>query len=477
MQPAMTARAALVVIAVGAAVLLASGSPAVDAAIVPTPTPERFELEFWRSIKDSEDPEDYEAYLEAYPEGRFAPLAKRRAKSLREKEAQAPARAAVSVDIEEMDREYEVLRNASLREGPTSSSERLGTVAGGTRVIVTGRVVDGKWFRVETLDGESGFVFGKLLREIEPTAAATQSAAPSAPKKAPEAQARKQAAPSPTKKKSPKQKQPSPTKKKYPKQKQQVAKAEPAPSPSAVPQPADELRTFTDCEGCPEMVVIPPGRFVMGTDGGVPNEAPAHRVKIDYPFAIGRYEVTWAQWKRCVDAGGCDYMPDMEGMSADAPVHHLSWADAQQYVRWLSKKTGKEYRLPSEAEWEYAARGGTSTKYWWGDKPGKGKANCKGCGDPWDKKHPAEVDAFAPNPFGLYGMSGGVWEWASDCWFNDHEGAPKDGRPRDRSNCIKRVIRGGSWRNDPSYVHSASRFNYDANVRYSVHGFRVARKM
>ena len=142
----------------------------------------------------------------------------------------------------------------------------------------------------------------------------------------------------------------------------------------------------------------------------------------------------------------------------------------------MSSITGKKYRLPTEAEWEYAARAGTTGKYWWGDKGNAGKADCKDCGGTWDRKSPADIDAFPANPFGLHGMNGGVWEWVNDCWNNSHQGAPSNGRSRDAEDCRVRVIRGGSWRNDTSYVTSTSRFKYDADVRYLLNGFRVARE-
>ena len=164
-------------------------------------------------------------------------------------------------------------------------------------------------------------------------------------------------------------------------------------------------------------------------------------------------------------------------MTATSPVYNLSWLDSQQYAKWLSKKTGKKYRVPSEAEWEYAARAGTKTEYWWGNAVGEGKANCKNCGGDWNRKRPAVVDSFAANAFGLQGMNGSVWEWVADCWYDSYKGAPADGKARQRSDCQSRVLRGGSWRNDGGYARSASRFNYDHDVRYVLNGFRVARNM
>jgi len=225
------------------------------------------------------------------------------------------------------------------------------------------------------------------------------------------------------------------------------------------------------------MIALPPGSFTMGSNGGDPSEHPAHTVKIGYSFAISRFEVTVAEWKACHAAGGCDYLPNRKGMTATSPIYNLSWLDAVKYSKWLSKTTGKNYRLPTEAEWEYAARAGTKTEYWWGDEIGQGMANCKNCGGEWNRKRPASVDTFDANAFGLQGMNGSVWEWVADCWFDSYAGAPGDGSARDRKACQSRVLRGGSWRNDASYARSASRFNYDNDVRYVLNGFRVARDM
>jgi formylglycine-generating enzyme required for sulfatase activity len=153
----------------------------------------------------------------------------------------------------------------------------------------------------------------------------------------------------------------------------------------------------------------------------------------------------------------------------------VSWNDAQQYARWLSSITKKKYRLPTEAEWEYAARAGASTRFWWGNQFIPGMANCKDCGDGSDPHQPMKVASFAPNSFGLYDMTGGVAQWVSDCWHKDYHGAPKDGSSWEAPNCRERVLRGGSWRNDSSYARAASRSRYDPGVRYLAHGLRIAR--
>ena len=207
----------------------------------------------------------------------------------------------------------------------------------------------------------------------------------------------------------------------------------------------------------------------MGSDDD-PSEKPIHHVTIK-PFAISKFPVTVREWNACVAAKGCTYVPTGKD---DAPVANVSWADAQQFVEWLSKVTQKPFRLPSEAEWEYAARGGTRTKFWWGDQLQADMANCKGCNEPYDTTQPLKVGSFKPNPLGLYDMGGNVDQWVDDCWHNNYQGAPSNGSAWIDNNCPSHVIRSGSWKNDPSYVRPSSRDHYDTSVRYPTHGFRVA---
>ena len=214
----------------------------------------------------------------------------------------------------------------------------------------------------------------------------------------------------------------------------------------------------------------------MGSNTGDSSEKPAHTVAIGTPFAIGKTEVTVAQWNMCVDAGGCPRITfDTKPADPNTPARNLSWDDAQQYVKWLTAVSGKPFRLPTEAEWEYAARGGRVTRYWWGEQFSPGHANCKDCGEPWRADGPANVASFTANPYGLHDMSGSVWEWVSDCWHGSYKGGPIDGSAWDEPGCRVRVIRGGSWRDGASYMPATTRFKYDASVRYSQHGLRVAR--
>ena len=219
----------------------------------------------------------------------------------------------------------------------------------------------------------------------------------------------------------------------------------------------------------PAMVSVPGGTFTMGSNDDV-SEKPIHRVAIK-PFSISKFPITNREWKECVAAKACDYVPDGND---DAPVANISWNDAQQFIEWLSKVTQKTYRLPSEAEWEYAARGGTQTKYWWGDQFKSDMANCKGCAAAYDSTQALKVGSFKANPFGLHDMGGNVDQWAEDCWHRDYQGAPIDGSAWTDKTCASHVIRSGSWKNDTNYVRPASRDHYDTGIRYPTHGFRVA---
>ena len=219
----------------------------------------------------------------------------------------------------------------------------------------------------------------------------------------------------------------------------------------------------------PEMVSIPAGTFAMGSDDD-PSERPNHRVAIK-SFAISKFPITVREWNACVAGKSSSYTPTGKD---DAPVTNLSWTDAQQYVEWLSKVTQKPFRLPTEAEWEYAARGGTRSKFWWGDQLQVAMANCRGCNEPYETSHPLKVGSFKPNPFGLYDMGGNIHQWVADCWHNNYQGAPSDGSAWVENDCLSRVIRSGSWKNDPSYVRPSNRDHYDATVRYPTHGLRVA---
>ena len=238
--------------------------------------------------------------------------------------------------------------------------------------------------------------------------------------------------------------------------------------------------TFRDCEQCAEMVVVPAGRFRMGdlSGDGAGDERPVHDVTIAAPFAVGKYEVTFAEWDACMAGGGCTHRPDDKGWGRGTrPVINVSWDDAQEYVRWLSRETDKTYRLLSEAEWEYVARAGSTTQYYWGNDRYGNRAVCTTCGSQWDQKSTAPVGSFKPNAFGLFDTAGNVLEWVKDCWNENYSGAPADGSARTSGDCSMRVVRGGSWNVNSSVLRSAERFRYDPRVRPDDIGIRVARRL
>ena len=237
--------------------------------------------------------------------------------------------------------------------------------------------------------------------------------------------------------------------------------------------------TLRDCPECPEMVVVPEGSFLMGSTSEDDDERPVHEVTIVRPFAVGVYEVTFAEWDACVSDGGCGgYRPSDNSWGRGVrPVINVSWDDAQAYVAWLSRKTGEAYRLLSEAEWEYVARAGTTTRYWWGRGIGENRANCDGCGSRWDNERTAPVGSFSPNAFGLQDVHGNVWEWVEDCWNESYNGAPSNGSAWESGECSRRVLRGGSWFGEPGDLRSALRIRYSTGDRFSSFGFRVARTL
>ena len=221
----------------------------------------------------------------------------------------------------------------------------------------------------------------------------------------------------------------------------------------------------------PETVAIPGGTFAMG--GEDDSEQPVHQVSIR-PFAMGKYPVTVGEWKACVAAGSC---ADIAAGSDDQPVTNASYDDAQAYLGWLAKVTGKAFRLPTEAEWEYAARAGRRSKYWWGDRMRPGMANCKGCNtasEASDAAQPLKVGSFAANPFGLFDMGGEVAQWVADNWHKSYKGAPADGEAWLDDGSYARVIRSGSWSNGAADARAGSRDRYDGRIRHPTLGFRVA---
>jgi formylglycine-generating enzyme required for sulfatase activity len=368
--------------------------------VLPKDGAEQYELSFWESIRDSNHVSDYEAYLQAYPKGRFAALARARIERLRTAAPKAETPAEPS--------------RPAARPAPAEQA--------------------------------------KPAQKPQP-----EQARPAAPASRPVPE---QARPAPSVKTVPDQARPAPD--------------APAPPPRPSAAGAVAAGEIRDCSACPVLISLPRGSYVMGSNVSDPSEKPAHQVTLGAPFAIGKFEVTVEQWNACADASAC---PRLSGDASRprAPVRDVSWDDTQLYLKWLSKQTGKSYRLPTEAEWEFAARGGTASRYWWGDQMRAGQANCKDCGQPWQADAPVNVGSFAANAYGLHDMNGSVWEWVSDCWHASYRDAPNNGRSWEEPNCRVRVIRGGSWREGADYMPVSTRFKYDASVRHTQNGFRVAR--
>ncbi len=258
-------------------------------------------------------------------------------------------------------------------------------------------------------------------------------------------------------------------------------------APVAVPFEGEVFRdALKDGGEGPEMVVLPVGIFSMG-DLSIDSRLVmverdsrlvmirhpiVRQVMIRRPIAMGKYEVSFADYDRFVMATGAD-IPDDEGWGRGTrPVINVSQEDTQAYAAWLSAQTGKRYRLPTEAEWEYAARAGTTTKYSWGDDIGRNRANCNSCGSEWGGEKTAPVGSFAANPFGLYDMHGNVWEWVEDC-YGHYTDAPTDGSARTGCDEALAVLRGGAWLYGPQWLLSAFRFWGGPSDRYSFVGFRL----
>ena len=258
-----------------------------------------------------------------------------------------------------------------------------------------------------------------------------------------------------------------------------TAKHHPAPD-------ASKPMIVKDCRDCPEMVAVPAGEFMMGSPGTEPHRGTEaqHVVTIFRAFGVSRFEITFAEWDACVKDGGCDgYRPDAPWGRGRMPVVNVNFKNATAYADWLSKKTGHAYRLLSEAEWEYAARAGSTTPFAFGptlsatqanfDASEKTELNPKGPA----RGKAAPVGQFKPNAFGLYDMQGNVWEWVQDCWNDEYgPGLPRDGKPALTGDCAGRVLRGGSWEDGAADVRAAARVASAATDRSWSDGIRVARE-
>ena len=437
-----------------------TGRPAVEPTVVsgqsgssggvPTePSSGSFELVFWESIKNSKDPADFQAYLTRFPSGTFTDLARNNIERLKSatEEQKVPDRTQVAaitpVSIESL-LELSRSERRKVQEGLAVAGFDPGAADGrfGDRT----RVAIGRWQlssgadKTEYLDAKSARVLIALAAEFVP-----------------------------------------------------------ARSPGDV---------FRDCKSCPQMVVVPAGDYMMGSPSSEKDqrddESPRHRVTISKPFAVGKYEVTRGEFREFVsDTGhlsgrGCNYWTGEEwkksdayswrnpgfAQGEDAPVVCVDWNDAKAYVKWLSGKTGHQYQLLSESEWEYVARAGTTGPFHFGRTISTDQANYHGeyvYGSGRKgvfREKTVSVGRFPSNGYGLHDVHGNVWEWVEDCWHSDYSGAPTDGRAwTSGGDCNRRVLRGGSWGNAPRNLRAAIRFWDGAGNRSNGGGFRVARTL
>ncbi|MDD4964121.1 MAG: formylglycine-generating enzyme family protein [Gallionella sp.] len=265
--------------------------------------------------------------------------------------------------------------------------------------------------------------------------------------------------------------------------KDEVAKAElqAAPLPQQISTKPGSV--FRDCPSCPEMIVLPAGKFLMGAPEAETAheqmEMPQHSVTLNYALAVARTEISFAEWDVCSTAGVCRKNVESNWPRGQQPAININWNDANTYIEWLSKTTGQSYRLLTESEWEYAARGNTQTAYSWGNQIGNNQANCSLCGSQSTQSKvigPQLVGSYTPNLFGLFDMHGNVQEWVQDCWHENYQGAPQDGSAWITA-CSegRRIVRGGAWDSSATALRSAARDRKTWDHLSPSIGFRVAR--
>ena len=420
-----------------------TGRPAVESTVVSgqsgssggvrtEPNSGSFELAFWDSIKISKDPADFQAYLTQFPSGTFTALARNNIERLKSatEEQKVPDRtqvAAITQASIESSLELSRSERRKVQKGLAVAGFDPGAADGlfGQRT----RVAIGRW-QLSSGSDKTGYLDAKSAKVLIALA----------------------------------------------------AEFIPARSPDDV---------FRDCKSCPQMVVVPAGDFMMGSPSSeedrMDEESPRHRVTISKPFAVGKYEVTFSQWDACVAEGGCSHRPSDESWGrSERPVIRVNWYDTEEYVKWLSGKTGHQYRLLSESEWEYVARAGTTGPFHFGRTISTDQANYNGeyvYGSGREgvyRGKTVSVGIFPSNGYGLHDVHGNVWEWVEDCWHDSYVGAPTNGRAwtMGEEYCGLRVLRGGSWISGPRVLRAANRSRNDAGEpgNFSV-GFRVARTL
>ena len=429
------------------------------------------ETTFWNSIKDGTDRSDFEAYLKRYPNGHFASLAQNRIAALsRARPAQPQRPAAAPSAAQQPQRRPQAAppprpaqRAAAAKPAPKKSGAGLLI---GVVILLLGGAGVGAYFLMRGGAEKDAVSLADATPAVEETAAtASKEPAPDILSQAQTAETEEAAA--------------------LEGQIIDPATEENVESGTALSlagvaavgsepidpstPPEDETgakdRAFQDCDSCPLMMPLAGGAFVMGSPNDEPGrngyEGPQREVTVK-SFAIGVYEVTNAEWKACVDKGACTAKREGDDR---APALGVSWREASDYVRWLSRETGRNYRLPSEAEWEYAARGGSTGAYWWGDRFDASRVATK---------EPKPVGTFDPNGFGLYDVLGNAREWVADCYVNTYVNAPTDGSAVTDGDCAMRVVRGGAYSSAPVDMRVANRVRNAIGVGARYMGFRVA---
>ncbi len=432
---------------------------------------------------------------------------------------------ASGVELVAVESVYVALNDTPIRSAPSPTAGQVELLAKGLTVFVAGKTVAGDWAFVERDQRPVGYARLTDLRDlgIKPTASSTPAPAISGqPKPQIAAKQVEGKAPPPRPKNSLPQQKPKPVATTTgataakpadvppPRSKparvasadtgsaptssdnnQSASESTPAASapvttaavtkpPKAPAKPRLRVgQTIRDCPECPELVITPAGRFKMGAAPNEPRrsqrEMPQRQVFIPRRLAVGKYELTFAEWDACVAAGGCKRKASDQGWGrARRPAINVSWYDARDYVQWISEKTGKAYRLLSEAEWEYLARAGTATPYHSGAKITTAQARFKAVGSGGSSTAP--VGQFPPNLFGLHDFHGNVREWTEDCRHENYKGAPTDGSAWvTGGDCKNRIVRGGSWGDRAAFLRSAYRSWTKPGNRSFAIGFRVAR--
>jgi formylglycine-generating enzyme required for sulfatase activity len=439
--------------------------------IPPQQGPDQPELLLWQSMQGCGTAACYQAYLDAYPKGRFTAGAQALIAKLRPSPPVLPKLSPKPDPMAALNQQLTLCRRHL-------DANRLTTGTGGTALDCYQDILKQQPGNTQALDGLDaisakylGWAESNLKRKRYQKAAGylakAEAILPESPRLA-ALQERLQAAQMPV---------------------GAASAAQPAAitsKPKTTTQPAASKiqpgRSWREPVTGMEFVGIPKGCFKMGSNNGDSDEKPVHEVCLD-AFGIGKYEVTFDEWDACVRDGGCTHKPGDGGWGrGKRPVIAVSWKHAQEYVKWMSRKTGERYRLPSEAEWEYAARAGTQTKYWWGDQPPvcrKGARN----GAKFDDNKVCNntgteaIGSYTASPWGLYDVHGNVWEWTEDCWNGSYKNAPTDGSAWQQGRCEQRVLRGGSWGSFPRFLRSAVRLWIDPGIRDYLVGFRVARAL